>query len=184
MFWIPPIRLMRLMILGLLLLLAACSAAEEGASRSLQLTSPAFTDGQPLPKEFTCDGDDISPALQWDNLPTGTTSLALIMDDPDAPGGTWVHWVMYDMPGESTGLAQGVLAGNVPGGGTQGSNSWNRNDYGGPCPPTGSHRYFFKLYALDGPLNLGPGADKDTLLEAMEGHILAQGRLMGTYERE
>jgi Raf kinase inhibitor-like YbhB/YbcL family protein len=152
---------------------------------AIELSSPAFRHGDAIPEVYTCDGDDVSPPLQWQDVPEGAHSLALVMDDPDAPRGTWVHWLLYDIPPETHELPQDVSpAASFSGGGSQGNNSWNRLGYGGPCPPAGSsHRYFFKLYALDGPLDLASGATRDRLLAAMEGHILAQGELMGTYAR-
>jgi hypothetical protein len=128
---------------------------------------------------FTCDGQDISPALSWDSLPAGTKSLALIMDDPDAPIGTWVHWVLYNLPSDQSGLSEGVNRIGI-----DGKNSWGKTGYGGPCPPKGkSHRYFFKLYALDTALSLPTGASKAEVEKAMQGHILGQGQLMGRYAR-
>jgi Raf kinase inhibitor-like YbhB/YbcL family protein len=171
---------------GLLLwgiaLLAACSGASD-APGEMELTSTAFQDGADIPAKYSCDGADISPPLQWRGLPGGTVSLALIMDDPDAPGRTWVHWIAYDLPGDATGLPEGVTRAETVDGGRQGNSSWNRLGYGGPCPPRGSHRYFFKLYALDTRLELEPGVTKDALLSAMEGHILGETQLMGRYER-
>jgi Raf kinase inhibitor-like YbhB/YbcL family protein len=153
---------------------------------SLQLSSSAFGDGESIPKRFTCQGEDLSPPLAWTNVPDGTNSLALIMDDPDAPAGTWVHWVIYDLPASSAGLPEGVSADPVtPEGVRQGINDFRRVGYGGPCPPAGApHRYFFKLYSLD--VELGPidDATKDDLQAAMQGHVLAEGQLMGVYERE
>jgi Raf kinase inhibitor-like YbhB/YbcL family protein len=156
-------------------------ASEEGEGepmKELTITSPAFTEGEPIPVKFSCDGDDVSPELVWDGVPEGTASLALIMDDPDAPVGTWVHWVLFNLPPDNTGLPEGVT-----GLGVDGLNSWGTTGYGGPCPPGGTHRYFFKLYALDTTLELDAGATKDALEGAMEGHILAQAELMGTYTR-
>jgi Raf kinase inhibitor-like YbhB/YbcL family protein len=144
----------------------------------MALTSPAFNAGEPIPTKFSCDGEDISPELDWFGIPEGTVSLALIMDDPDAPVGTWVHWVLYNLPMDLSGLREGMT-----GVGLDGTNSWNQAGYGGPCPPSGTHRYFFKLYALDIYLDLDPGADKGALEAAMEGHILGQAELMGTYNR-
>lgn len=145
----------------------------------MQFHSAAFAHGERIPTRYTCDGEDRSPPLAWGDLPAGTQSLALIMDDPDAPMGTWVHWVLYDIPPEGDGLPEGVR-----GVGVEGTNSWRRTGYGGPCPPPGKpHRYFFKLYALDTRLNLPPGATKAQLERAMQGHILAQGEWMGTYSR-
>lgn len=144
----------------------------------MALTSPSFNNGEPIPAEFTCDGEDISPDLDWFGTPGDTVSLALIMDDPDAPVGTWVHWVIYNLPFDVSGLRQGVEHA-----GTDGLNSWNKTGYGGPCPPSGTHHYFFKIYALDTELDLGPDADKEALLAAMEGHVIGQAELMGTYNR-
>ncbi len=154
----------------------------------MNLTSPAFGHDSAIPKVHTCDGDDRSPALKWSDLPPGTKSIALIVDDPDAPDPaapkmTWVHWVLYNLPPNSTGLAEGVKPGALPSGTREGLNDWKRTGYGGPCPPIGRHRYFFKLYALDAML---PDLDRPTkakLEKAMEGHVIAQTTLMGTYQR-
>ena len=146
---------------------------------SITLTSTAFTEGGTIPKKYTCDDANSSPALAWSGVPEGTRSLALIADDPDAPVGTWVHWVLYDLPADLTSLPEGAQ-----GLGTQGTNDFRRAGYGGPCPPKGpAHRYYFKLYALDTQLNLKPGASKADVEKAMKGHILAQGQLMGKYGR-
>jgi Raf kinase inhibitor-like YbhB/YbcL family protein len=151
---------------------------------AIQLMSTAFSDGKMIPKQFTCDGEDVSPPLSWNGLPTGTGSLALICDDPDAPVGTWDHWVLFNIPAAATGLPEDVPAkASLEDGSVHGNNSWGRPGYGGPCPPGGTHRYFFKLYALDIELNLKTGATKSQLVKAMEGHILAQGQLMGKYRR-
>ncbi|RLC65970.1 MAG: YbhB/YbcL family Raf kinase inhibitor-like protein [Chloroflexi bacterium] len=151
---------------------------------SFELTSPAFAHGEPIPSKYTCDGEDISPPLEWSGAPAGTQSFALIMDDPDAPVGTWIHWVLYNAPAETNALPEGVPAdAELSDGSLHGKNSWRRTDYGGPCPPSGTHRYFFKLYALDTTLNLDAGATKKQLLQAMEGHILDQAELVGTYKR-
>jgi Raf kinase inhibitor-like YbhB/YbcL family protein len=152
---------------------------------TIQLNSPAFTAGAAIPEKYTCDGENVSPPLNWSALPQGTKNIALIADDPDAPGGTWVHWVIYDIPVSLTGLPEGVLTSpDVAGIGTQGLNDFRKTGYGGPCPPKGKpHRYFFKLYALDAPLNLKSGANKAGVEKAMKGHILAQGQLIGTYGR-
>ena len=159
-------------------------AIEEEAAMTLELSSPAFADGEAIPARYTCTGDDISPALQWRGVPESSRSLALIMDDPDAPGKTWVHWVVYNLPPDSTGLPEAIHADDdLPGDAVHGRNSWGRNDYGGPCPPSGTHRYFFKLYALDTMLDLPPGAPKQDVLGAMEGHILAEAQWMGTYQK-
>jgi Raf kinase inhibitor-like YbhB/YbcL family protein len=158
----------------------------EAASRveapPLKITSPAFAPGEAIPAKFTCDGDDISPPLQWDKPPRGTQSLVLIMDDPDAPVGTWVHWVVFNLPPDTPGLPENAT--ELPKGSGIGQNSWSRLGYGGPCPPKDTHRYFFKLYAVDERFDLPNGASKDQLLGLMEGRILAQGELMGTYTRQ
>ena len=173
-----------------LLVLVGCRGAEpQGepvvtSDSALSPTSAAFEDGAAIPAQYTCDGADISPPLEWGDPPPNTGSFALIMDDPDAPIGTWVHWVIYDLPAEARSLAEGVPGEpHLAGGGVQGRNSWPKTGYGGPCPPSGTHRYFFKLYALDVVLGAGPGLTKKELLEEMGGHILAQAQLVGTYSR-
>ncbi len=152
---------------------------------SLKLTSTAFQPGATIPKKCTCDGPDVSPALAWTDAPAGTQSFALIMDDPDAPVGTWVHWALYDLPASTHELAEGVpKQEELPNGTRQGRNDFRRIGYGGPCPPAGpAHRYFFKLYALDSKTNLKQGASKADLEKVMKGHILAQAELMGRYQR-
>lgn len=146
---------------------------------NILITSSAFTEGGKIPRIYTCDDQNISPPLTWTAVPTNTVSLALIMDDPDAPSGTWVHWVLYNLPSTLIGLDQGKS-----GGGTDGKNDFGKLGYGGPCPPRGSnHRYFVKIYALDTSLDLKAGATKAQVESAMKGHILAQGQLMGRYER-
>jgi Raf kinase inhibitor-like YbhB/YbcL family protein len=148
---------------------------------TFEISSPAFAQGETIPVKYTCDGADVSPPLRWDEPPAGTGSLALIADDPDAPVGTWVHWVVFNLPADARELPEQAT---LPGGSQDGTNSWGRTGYGGPCPPSGTHRYFFKLYALDTTLDLAVGASKEELLQAMEGHILAQTELMGTYSRQ
>lgn len=156
----------------------------EGRSMALVLTSPSFGEGGTIPAEFTCDGEDRSPALAWSGAPPKTASFALICDDPDAPAGNWVHWVVLNLPPESTGLPEGVPASrDLGGGGIHGKNSWGRLGYGGPCPPSGTHRYYFKLYALDTSLDLSANPTKADVVRAMEGHVLAEGQLMGRYKR-
>jgi Raf kinase inhibitor-like YbhB/YbcL family protein len=152
---------------------------------SVQLMSTAFRDGESIPRQYTGDGKDISPPLQWTDTPAGTKSFAVIADDPDAPRGTWVHWVLYNLPATINDLTEGVPTQEVlANGAKQGTNDFGKIGYGGPAPPKGkAHRYFFKLYALDDSLNLQPGATKDQLLAAMKGHVLAEGQLMGTYAR-
>lgn len=150
----------------------------------INLKSPSFEEGETIPVRFTCDGEDISPELVWESIPTECRTLAIICDDPDAPMGTWVHWIIYNIPADLGGLEEGIPSDDIlPSGAVQGNNGWRRIGYGGPCPPGGTHRYFFKIYALDTTLDLGPGASKSQLTDAMEGHILAQGQLMGRYSR-
>jgi Raf kinase inhibitor-like YbhB/YbcL family protein len=151
----------------------------------LNLRSADFTADGNIPKQFTCDGADISPALEWDAPPSGTQSFALIADDPDAPMGTWVHWVIFDLPADLQALPQKFPKREQSADGSrQGRNDFGKIGYGGPCPPPGKpHRYFFKLYALDAKLNLKPGASKKDVEHAMRGHILAQGEYMGRYSR-
>jgi len=155
---------------------------EGGAAMSFMLTSSAFANGEAIPRQFSCDGKDVSPPLEWRNVPQGTRSFSLICDDPDAPRGTWVHWMLYNLSADRLSLPENASAA-LPESALHGKNSWGRSDYGGPCPPSGTHRYFFKLYALDTMLDLKAGASKDQLLHAMGGHILAQAELMGVYKR-
>jgi Raf kinase inhibitor-like YbhB/YbcL family protein len=151
----------------------------------LTLHSPAVEEGGSLPRKYSCDGDDVSPPLSWTEAPDETESLVLIMDDPDAPAGTWVHWVVYDIPPTAEGFDEDVPPRTVlSAGGTHGENSWGTLGYGGPCPPDGTHRYVFKLYALDASLGLDPGAAKRTVLASMEDHVLEEARLVGEYTRE
>ena len=181
--------------LGVLVLaVAACVRGDDDADLeqeegqlSIQLTSTAFTEGADIPVKYTCDDQqEVSPPLSWSGVPQGTRSIALIADDPDAPGGTWVHWVLYGIGPDVTELPEGVSAAEVVSGGAkQGTNDFSKLGYGGPCPPKGSpHRYFFKLYALDTEIDMEAGAKKKELLRAMEGHVLARGQLMGRYQRK
>jgi Raf kinase inhibitor-like YbhB/YbcL family protein len=154
----------------------------------LTLTSPAFAHGASIPERFTCEGDDVSPALAWTGAPTGTRSFALIVDDPDAPDPahpkmTYVHWVLYNLPATMQGLPEGVSEKDLPAGSIEGLNDWKRAGYGGPCPPIGRHRYFHKLYALDVVLHDEGTITKPELELAMQGHILEQAELMGTYQK-
>jgi Raf kinase inhibitor-like YbhB/YbcL family protein len=152
---------------------------------TIKISSPAFQEGGMIPERYTCDGDDISPPLSWEAIPEGAKSLALIVDDPDAPGGTFVHWVLYDLPADLEGLPENLPPGKgFPIGGTEGINSTESTGYTGLCPPRGTHRYFFKVYALDKKLNLPAGETRDRVLQAMEGHVLGQGQLMGRYKRQ
>jgi hypothetical protein len=163
---------------------AGCSVTGDNVM-TLSMNSPAFAHEGDIPKKHTCDGADVSPMLNWNDPPAGTQSFSLIMDDPDAPGGTWVHWVIYNLPAQARALPEGVpKEAELKDGTRQGRNDFSRPGYGGPCPPRGGpHRYYFKLYALDAKLNLPPGASKADLEKAMTGHILAQGQLMGRYKR-
>jgi len=151
---------------------------------TIKLTSTAFQDGGLIPARYTCDGPNVSPPLSWSGLPPGTKSLALVCEDPDAPGKTWTHWVVYGIPPTTMQLAEGIVhEETLSNGGKQGKNDFGKIGYGGPCPPSGTHRYFFKLSALDSEISLEPGATKDQLLGAIDGHVLAQGELMGKYKR-
>jgi Raf kinase inhibitor-like YbhB/YbcL family protein len=151
----------------------------------MELKSSAFTAGGMIPKKHTCDGPDISPPLSWSDIPGKVKSLALIADDPDAPMGTWVHWVAWNIPPDVRGLEEGVpKQDSLPNGMKQGTTDFRSIGYGGPCPPSGTHRYFFKLYALDTSLNLPPSTTKKDLERAMQGHLLQQVELMGKYARK
>ena len=146
---------------------------------AIQISSTAFEEGKTIPRKYTCDAEDVSPPLNWSGITEGVKSLVLIVDDPDAPRGTWVHWVLYDLPPDLSGLPEGVS-----GVGVEGKNDFRALGYGGPCPPKGpAHRYYFKLYALDTMLYVSPGATKAEVEKAMGGHILSQGQLMGKFGR-
>jgi Raf kinase inhibitor-like YbhB/YbcL family protein len=171
--------------LGWSLILMGCGPVtangteEEGPPMTIKLTSAAFSEGETIPRKFTCDGEDTSPALAWSDIPEGTKSLALIVDDPDAPGSTFAHWVLYEISANLIGLPEGTK-----GEGIEGVNDFRRRGYSGPCPPRGSnHRYFFKIYALDSNLSLAAGSSKPEIERAMQGHVLAQGQLTGRYAR-
>jgi Raf kinase inhibitor-like YbhB/YbcL family protein len=152
---------------------------------AFELTSSAFKEGELIPKKYTCEGPDASPLLRWGNPPQGTRSFALIADDPDAPVGTWVHWVIFNLPADARELPEGVPAQDtLPNGPRQGLNDFKRVGYGGPCPPPGKpHRYYFKLYALDKVLDLKPRVTKAQILDASKGHVLAEAQLMGKFGR-
>ena len=155
---------------------------------TLRLTSTAFSDHQAIPRKFTCEGEDVSPQLVWSGIPTGSKSLALIVDDPDAPDPAapkmvYVHWLLYNLPPDSRGLPENVADGDLPEGTRQGLNDWERTGYGGPCPPIGRHRYFHKLYALDTVLPDLDNPTKQQLLAAMEGHVIAETEIVGTYQK-
>ena len=180
------------LIVGVALLLAACSGDDAisdplgaGVGETIELTSAAFGQGSSIPRQYTCDGADLSPPLRWSGVPASAKSLALVVDDPDARG-TWVHWVVYAIPAGVSELPEGASSdlGDLLGA-TDGTNDFKRTGYGGPCPPDGpAHRYFFKLFAVDTLLELAPSATKSELLRAMNGNVVAQGSLMGTYERQ
>jgi len=155
----------------------------DGEQAALTLTSSAFGGGDAIPSTYTCDGDDISPPLSWEGVPSEAVSLALIVDDPDAPGDVWVHWVVYNIPAATAELPEAASPDGLPAGAMEGLNSWGEAGYGGPCPPEGSHRYFFKLYALDVELEGLVGPAKAEVEAAMQDHIVAAAELMGTYEK-
>jgi len=162
-----------------------CPTGKGGGDMSFELKSTAFADEGPIPTKYACDGEDISPPLQWNDPPQDTRSFALIFDDPDAPAGTWVHWVLYNIPAEARALAEEVPPdADLPNGSRHGENSWSRLGYGGPCPPAGTHRYFFRLYAVDAVLDLASGVSREQLMQALEGHVLARAELMGTYSKQ
>ena len=155
-----------------------------GYAMELDIKSTAFGDGESIPGKYTCDGEDISPPLSWSQPPEGTKSMVLICDDPDAPVGTWVHWVLYGISPDTLELSENILDDKeVLNGAKHGINDFRKYGYGGPCPPGGMHRYFFKLYAVDTEIDLKPGATKGKVLDAIKGHILAEGQLMGRYSR-
>jgi len=159
---------------------------KEGYAMKLDIKSTAFGEGNSIPKQYTCDGADISPQLSWSQPPEGTGSMVLICDDPDAPMGTWVHWVLYGLSPDTLEISENIPDDKeVLGGAKHGVNDFHKYGYGGPCPPGGTHRYFFKLYAVDTEVvDLDPGATKDEVLVAIKGHVLAEGELMGRYSRQ
>ena len=151
----------------------------------IKLTSAAFADNGMMPPKYTCDGDNVSPPLKWEGVPEKAKTLALIADDPDAPSGTWTHWVLFNLSASAKELAENIPPEKQPASvATHGTNDFKKIGYGGPCPPSGTHRYFFKIYALDAELALDAGATKDELLKAMDGHVLAEGQLVGKYEKK
>ncbi|MFO8062854.1 MAG: YbhB/YbcL family Raf kinase inhibitor-like protein [bacterium] len=153
--------------------------------KDITVTSTAFEHNGDIPKKYTCQGEEISPPVKWSGIPEGTKSIALISDDPDAPMGTWVHWVIFNIPPEKGGLEENIPKNDIINGGIkQGKNSGKETGYQGPCPPSGKHRYFFKVYALDNMLDIDSGISKQELLNAMEEHILGYGELIGLYEKE
>ena len=171
----------------------ACSKSDRSISpdnrstaMTIKITSSSFAEGQSIPSKYTCDDENLSPPLNWDHVPEAAKSLALICDDPDAPAGTWVHWVLYDLPETTREISEGVeTKQELPNGAKQGRNDFKQIGYGGPCPPKGqSHRYYFKLYALDNKLGLNSGMTDREVRDAMKGHILGEGSLMGSYKRK
>ncbi|HVB33998.1 MAG TPA: YbhB/YbcL family Raf kinase inhibitor-like protein [Patescibacteria group bacterium] len=187
-------RIAGLAAMGAAALLLACGTASsavesagmgKGMAVSFALHSPQWQPAGNIPRQFTCDGQDVSPPLRWGAAPAGTQSLSLLVEDPDAPGGTFIHWVLYDLPPAARELPENLPPeGELPSGARQGRNSFGRVGYGGPCPPPGpAHRYYFRLYALDRKTGLGAGAGRADLDRAMRGHILAQAELMGHYKR-
>lgn len=167
-------------------LIAKDAFSQTGAQKmDFKISSTAFQNGSGIPKKFTCEGADVSPPVSWTGAPRNVQSFALIADDPDAPAGTWTHWVIYDLPANVTGLEENVSkVDNLPNEARQGRNDFRKLGYGGPCPPPGKpHRYFFKLYALDTKLNLAPGASRQDVEQAIQGHVLVRAELMGKYSR-
>lgn len=161
------------------------SKGDKKMTSTITVTSPAFEDGAMIPSLYTCRGQNLSPAINWQDIPQGTGSIALTADDPDASVGDWVHWVVWNIPAKLTGLPESLSTdAALPDGTRQGITDFGRSGYGGPCPPSGTHRYYFKVYALDTRLDLPDTTTKKDLLRAMEGHIIARGRLMGKYKRQ
>ncbi len=174
--------LLDILVFSALFVLAAKNAASQ--SGRLQITSPAFGHNQTIPKKYTCQGEDINPPLKITGVPSGTISLALIMDDPDAPMGTWVHWTVWNIPPVTQSISENVGTIAVEGMWSEGLTSFGRSGYGGPCPPSGTHRYFFKLYAIDTTLTLPSTASKKALEKAIEGHVLDEAQLIGLYQKQ
>jgi Raf kinase inhibitor-like YbhB/YbcL family protein len=177
---------MKRVLLTAVLLSACASARAEEAKMQFTLSSPSFQSNQPMRAKHSCEGADASPALKWEGAPAGAKSFALICDDPDAPGGSWVHWVIYGIPAKTTELPESVAKTDSVSGAKQGMNDFGKVGYGGPCPPPGHgvHHYHFRLYALDTELNLAPRLTRRQLDSAMKGHVLAQRELIGTYQRD
>jgi Raf kinase inhibitor-like YbhB/YbcL family protein len=164
---------------------ASVFSAESKTAQKFALISSAFQAGADIPRKYSCEAEDVSPPLRWENAPAGTKAFTLIADDPDAPGGTWVHWVIYDLPPETKELTEAMAkTETLANGAKQGVNDFRKIGYSGPCPPPGSaHRYFFKVYALEAPTHLKPRATKREVLEAIKGHMLGEGELLGRYKR-
>ena len=183
----PFVFCVMIVMILILMVFVSCSKSGEGAKKvaALEVKSTAFGHAMSMSDKYTCDDMDISPPLEWKNAPAGTKSFAIICETPDAPTGNWVQWVIYDIPAEMTNLPQSVAkTEQLDFGARQGKNEFDQLGYSGPCLPAGQHRFFFRVYALDGPTNLKAGAKKEELVEAMKGHILAEGSLMGVYGRE
>jgi hypothetical protein len=175
------------LIMAFFLVFVSCSKSGDKTKQgpALKVKSTAFGQAKSMSDKYTCDGADVSPPLEWENAPKGTKTYAVICETPDAPTGNWVQWVIYDIPADVTKLPESVAkTGQLDNGAKQGKNDFDQIGYSGPCLPAGEHRFFFRLYALDGSTNLKAGATKDDLIQAMKGHILADGALMGVYGRE
>ncbi len=190
-FWQTIVHGAQQLFLGLcaLILLQGVSMADRTTVAPITVTSSAFVQGGEIPTLYTCEGEDSSPPLRWSGVPDNADTLVLIVDDPDAPDPqapkmTWVHWLVYNLPAQLTALNPGTVSIDLPAGAEEGINNWDRKLFGGPCPPIGRHRYFFKLYALDSALSGLASPDKDALLVAMKGHIIGYGELMGTYKKK
>jgi len=179
---VKGIFLILLIIASLMIHALYATERKEGGEMELSVQSTGFSEGEMIPVKYTCDGEDVSPPLQWSAGPDGTRSYAVIADDPDAPVGTWVHWVIYDIPPDTRTLAEAVAGSEKVEGCLQGKNDFKRFGYGGPCPPGGTHRYYFRVYALD-TLIRSSGLTKKQLMKKMDGHILGSGQLMGRYAR-
>jgi Raf kinase inhibitor-like YbhB/YbcL family protein len=172
-------------IAGVLLFIPISSSCEKGEKKSIVIESASFIQNQSIPSKYTCDGPNVSPPLEWKNIPEKAKSIVLICDDPDAPAGVWVHWVCYDIPPVKTSIFEGIpKSDSLPMGGKQGITDFGSIGYGGPCPPSGTHRYFFKIYAIDRLLGLPAGKTKKDIERAIKGHILAQGQVIGVYSKK
>ena len=174
-----PLTIFLVLLFGVVFPISGALSKEGKKMTELKITSPVFAANGYIPAHYTCDGRDINPPLEIADVPAGAKTLALIVDDPDAPVGMWVHWVVWNISPTTHEIGED----SVPAGASQGKNDWNRNSYGGPCPPSGVHRYFFKLYALDTRLSLGTGTTKADLEKAMAGHVLASAEIIGLYKR-
>lgn len=176
--------LKKLIITTMAFLLMEIGVYAENLKNTIKITSPVFEYGEYIPSAYTCMGKDMSPPINWQGVPRNAKSLVLICDDPDAPMGTWVHWVIYNIPPDSKGLPEGIPGlERLKDGTLQGINDFRKIGYGGPCPPGGVHRYYFKIYAIDTMLNIDPGATKKRIMKLIEGHIISKGELMGRFKR-